>query len=540
VAIGNDSIKILKQEYPGQTSAILNWTVTSKFPIQLKAYILVFRNGQLLNNNQYDLTDTAQITLVSSSFKSGGNYTVATVSGIGSVSSAQGNPVYPEAGIALSTGTTWTTSITNNSSNWNTAYTDRLKWDGGSTGLTAATGRTSLGGTTIGQNMFTLTNPSAIRFPRFNADNTIDALSAADFRSAIGTGTVTSVTAASTSGNPISITNTTTTPTIDLPVATSSQNGYLSSSNWTTFNNKQSALTLTTTGSSGAATLVGSTLNIPQYSGGAGTVTNVTGTSPISVSNGSTTPNITMTAADVNVSGYVTHSGDQIFTGNKTFFGNTTMLGPLFLEDYTYQATRLAGLSVTDRFATVTLGSGLSLSSGTLSATATGTVTSIGLTTGTSGADVNVSGSPVTSSGTITLNIPSASTSNRGLVTIGTQTFGGFKFFPDGIDANVIGADYISRSYNTITSVTYTVPSDLTWLTVNRSTTCTLTLPSASTYQGRELHIKTINTGTVVSGSSNVVPLAGGSAGTSILSATAGKWATLVSDGSNWIIMQAN
>lgn len=28
---------------------------------------------------------------------------------------------------------------------WNTAYSDRLKWDGGATGLTAATGRTSLG-----------------------------------------------------------------------------------------------------------------------------------------------------------------------------------------------------------------------------------------------------------------------------------------------------------------------------------------------------------------------------------------------------------
>ncbi len=32
-----------------------------------------------------------------------------------------------------------------NSTNWDTAYTDRLKWDGGATGLTAATGRTSLG-----------------------------------------------------------------------------------------------------------------------------------------------------------------------------------------------------------------------------------------------------------------------------------------------------------------------------------------------------------------------------------------------------------
>ena len=36
-------------------------------------------------------------------------------------------------------------SVANDSTNWNTAYTDRMKWDGGSTGLVAATGRTSLG-----------------------------------------------------------------------------------------------------------------------------------------------------------------------------------------------------------------------------------------------------------------------------------------------------------------------------------------------------------------------------------------------------------
>ena len=73
------------------------------------------------------------------------------------------------------------------SNQWNAAYTDRLKWDGGSTGLTAATGRTSLGGTTVGQAFFMLTNPSAITFARINANNTVTALSAADFRTAIGT-----------------------------------------------------------------------------------------------------------------------------------------------------------------------------------------------------------------------------------------------------------------------------------------------------------------------------------------------------------------
>ena len=63
------------------------------------------------------------------------------------------------------------------------------KWNGGSTGLTASTGRTSLGATTVGGNLFTLSNPGAIRFPRFNANNTVSSLSASDFRTAIGAGT---------------------------------------------------------------------------------------------------------------------------------------------------------------------------------------------------------------------------------------------------------------------------------------------------------------------------------------------------------------
>jgi hypothetical protein len=255
VAIGNDTIKILKQEYAPATTSVLTWTVTPKFPIQLKQYILVFRNGQLLINDQYNLTDTNQITIVSNSFKIGANYTVVTVSGIGSVGTGVfPNPVYPDAGIALSTGTTWASSIPNNSTNWNTAFTDRLKWDGGSTGLVAATGRTSLGGTTIGQSMFTLTNPSAITFPRFNADNTVTARTAANFRSDIGAGTVTSVTASGTAGNPISITNTTTTPVIELLSATTGRNGYLTSTDWTTFNNKQNALSNASASVSGILT----------------------------------------------------------------------------------------------------------------------------------------------------------------------------------------------------------------------------------------------------------------------------------------------
>jgi hypothetical protein len=75
---------------------------------------------------------------------------------------------------------------TTSQTNWDTAYTDRLKWDGGATGLVAATGRTSLGATTVGGNLFTLTNPTAVTFLRVNADNTVSTLDAATFRTAIG------------------------------------------------------------------------------------------------------------------------------------------------------------------------------------------------------------------------------------------------------------------------------------------------------------------------------------------------------------------
>ena len=43
-------------------------------------------------------------------------------------------------------------------------------------------------------------------------------------------------------------------------------------------------------------------------------------------------------------------------------------------------------------------------------------VTSVGITIGSTGTDVNVTGSPVTSSGNITINIPTASATNRGLL----------------------------------------------------------------------------------------------------------------------------
>jgi hypothetical protein len=81
-------------------------------------------------------------------------------------------------------------------------------------------------------------------------------------------GTVTSVGLSSaTNGVTIGSSPITTsgTITLDIATATTSQNGLLSSTDWSTFNAKQNAITLTTTGTSGASTLVGATLNIPNY-----------------------------------------------------------------------------------------------------------------------------------------------------------------------------------------------------------------------------------------------------------------------------------
>jgi hypothetical protein len=59
----------------------------------------------------------------------------------------------------------------------------------GGTGATSATvALTNLGATTAGSSIFTLANPSAVTFLQVNANNTVSALDAATFRTAIGAG----------------------------------------------------------------------------------------------------------------------------------------------------------------------------------------------------------------------------------------------------------------------------------------------------------------------------------------------------------------
>ena len=68
----------------------------------------------------------------------------------------------------------------------------------------------------------------------------------------------------------------------------------------------------------------------------------------------------------------------------------------------------------------------------------------------------------------------------------------------------------------------------------------TIALGNAVNFPGRIIRIKTETAEFVNSTLSNVVPLIGGSPGTAILAATAGKWADLQSDGTNWTITAGN
>ena len=90
----------------------------------------------------------------------------------------------------------------------------------------------------------------------------------------------------------------------------------------------------------------------------------------------------------------------------------------------------------------------------------------------------------------------------------------------------------------TMTTSTYVVAEDDLDLIASRAGTITVTLPTASSWPGRLLNIKTVQAQAVDSASSNVVPVANTGTSTTILTAVDGSWAQLRSSGTQWITMQ--
>ena len=94
---------------------------------------------------------------------------------------------------------------------------------------------------------------------------------------------------------------------------------------------------------------------------------------------------------------------------------------------------------------------------------------------------------------------------------------------------------------NPLLSAPVTVTADFTlgagaWvINAKAGSDCVVTLPAASA--GRSVTLKTVVGFAIVSAAADVVPLAGGAAGTAIVGNVAGQWATIVSDGTLWQIM---
>lgn len=138
-----------------------------------------------------------------------------------------------------------------------------------------------------------------------------------------------------------------------------------------------------------------------------------------------------------------------------------------------------------------------------------------------------------------------------GILTVDTSTFVvdsatnkvGIRTVTPAVELDVTGTININgplqRNAPVTKSTDFSVASTENWIIVDNGATTTVTLPTASSWTGREIMMKTIQTGAVNSNAVNIVSISGVST-SSILTNTAGKFATLVSDGSDWVIMAGN
>jgi hypothetical protein len=312
------------------------------------------------------------------------------------------------------------------------------------------------------------------------------------------------------------------------------------------------------TGTAGAFVVNGGALGTPS----SGTVTNLTGTASININGtvGATTPTTgVFTTLIANTSAGI----GAIATAGNNFYNAKTITGATNANGNITVATIQSDVTAAGRgYATVLATAAASFSTtiqhfyagqGTIGVGSTvtsqiGYYSESNLVGATNNYAFNASNTAAVTAGKTAYGFFSS---------VNTATGGGttWGFFANGTANNYFGGNVgISRTPTTnldvngsiafrapslINAATYTVATTDVSLRFT-TTACTVTLPAAASFTGRVLYLNNVTAIAVTSASSNVIPLGSNTAGTAILAATAGKFAMIQSDGTNWITMMAN
>lgn len=278
-----------------------------------------------------------------------------------------------------------------------------------------------------------------------------------------------------------------------------------------------------------------------------GAVASTSNVNGASIVTDSTSRTIILHPADAENPGIVT-AGTQTFGGNKTFDGNTTIEGTLKLNNLANNTSADSVLVVNNgvvekrQVSSSTFGSSIRSINGNRD-------TAQAFVFRNSGTDLSVSTNGADS---VFLNVPNASTSNRGVVTTTSQTFGGSKTFQDSVTAaktflagatgnansTVQVSGSLAMSITTITSNTTLSETDNTVLANTTSGAITVTLPAPTNIAGRIYTIKKIGTGGIDK-ELTIAPASGTiDGGASYVIYNDWTYVTLQTDGSNWYIIK--
>ena len=201
-----------------------------------------------------------------------------------------------------------------------------------------------------------------------------------------------------------------------IPTASTTTTGLLSNTDWNTFNSKGNGTVTSVTGTSPISVATGTTtpaISISQANGttngflssadwatfnakGNGTVTSVTGSGPISVATGTTTPAISMTQAGASTNGFLSSADWNTFNTKQGALSLTTT--------GTSGAATLAGnvLNIPQYASTYSAGTGLTLAANTFSVNTSQNIATL--------SNLTSNGLVKTSGGTGALSIATAGT----------------------------------------------------------------------------------------------------------------------------------